>query len=108
MDLRVPLASPQVIQASSRVETCTSAFLPSCSSNVRCPVELTQGYVAFPRGVTGLSQVPPWCESILGVTVEEVQLNQVHLEWTETFSGLRNGCTTPGVPLDIPVESASS
>ena len=52
--------------------------------------------------------MPPWFESILGVTVEEVQLNQVHLEWTETFSGLRNGCTTPGVPLDIPVESASS
>ena len=31
----------------------------------------------FPRGFpTGLSHVPPWCDSILGVTVEAVQGNQ--------------------------------
>ena len=89
MDLGVPLQSPQGSQALSRVETSTSPYLPSCSSSVRLPVALTQGSVAFPRGFpTGLSQVPPWCESILGVNVEAVQGNQVPLEWTETFGGL--------------------
>ena len=31
--------------------------------------------------------MPPWCESILSVTLEAIQENQVHLEWTETFWG---------------------
>ena len=36
---------------------------------------------AFPRGfTTGLSHVPPWCESILGLKVEAVQGKQVSLE----------------------------
>ena len=40
---------------------------------------------AFPRGFpTGLSHVPPWCESILGLKVVAVQGKQVYLEWTET------------------------
>ena len=40
---------------------------------------------AFPRGFpTGLSHVPPWCESKLGLKVEAVQGKQVSLEWTET------------------------
>ena len=44
---------------------------------------------AFPRGLpTGLSQVPPWCESILGLKVEAVKGKQVSLEWTETSGGL--------------------
>ena len=44
---------------------------------------------AFPRGFpTGLSHVPPWCESILGLKVDAVQGNQVSLEWTETSGGL--------------------
>ena len=35
---------------------------------------------AFPRGFsTGLSHVPPWCESILGLKVEAVQGKQVSL-----------------------------
>ena len=39
---------------------------------------------AFPRGFpTGLSHVPPWCESILGLKVEAVQGKKVSLEWTE-------------------------
>ena len=34
-------------------------------------------HVAFPGGIpTGLSHVPPWCESILGVKVEAVQGNR--------------------------------
>ena len=50
---------------------------------------------AFPRGFpTGLSHVPPWCESILGLKVEAVQGKQVSLEWTETSGGLWNGGTT--------------
>ena len=44
---------------------------------------------AFPRGFpTGLSHVPPWCESILGLKVEAAQGKQVSLEWTETSWGL--------------------
>ena len=64
---------------------------------------------AFPRGFpTGLSHVPPWCESILGVKVEAVQGNEVPLEWTETFVGLLEWWHDAGVPLVFPVESASS
>ena len=38
---------------------------------------------AFPRGFpAGLSHVPPWFESILGLKVEAVQGKQVSLEWT--------------------------
>ena len=89
MDFAVPLESPEGSQASLRVETHTSAFLPSCSSSVTLPVTLTQGSVAFPPGFpTGLSHVPPWCESILSVKKKAVQGNQVPLEWTETFGGL--------------------
>ena len=81
MDIGFPLESPQGSQALSRVETCTSAFRPSFSSSVRLAVELIQGSVAFPRDIpTRLSQVPLWCELILGVTVEAVQGNQVPLE----------------------------
>ena len=44
---------------------------------------------SFPRGFpTGLSYVPPWCDSILGLKVEAVQGKQVSLEWTETSGGL--------------------
>ena len=64
---------------------------------------------AFPRGFpTGLSHVPPWCESILGLKVEAVQGKQFSLEWTETSRGLWEWWHDPGVPLAFPVESASS
>ena len=64
---------------------------------------------AFPRGFpTGLSQVPPWCEWILGLKLEAVQGKQVSLEWTETSGGLWEWWHDPGVPLAFPVESASS
>ena len=50
---------------------------------------------AFPRGFpTGLSHVPPWCESILGLKVEALQGKQVSLEWTETSEGLWECGTT--------------
>ena len=89
MYLGVPLESPQGSQASSRGEACTSAFLLCHNSSIRLPVMFTQGSVAFPRDFpTGLSHVPPWCESIFGVTVEAVQGNQVSLVRNETFGGL--------------------
>ena len=63
----------------------------------------------FPRGFpTGLSHVPPWFESILGLKVEAVQGKQVSLEWTEISGGLREWWHDPGVPLAFLVESASS
>ena len=52
--------------------------------------------------------MPPWCESILVLKVEAVQGKQVSLEWTETSGGLWEWWQDPGVPLNIPVESASS
>ena len=64
---------------------------------------------AFTRDFpTGLSHVPPWCESILGFKVEAVQGKQVSLEWTEISGGLREWWHDPGVPLAFPVESPSS
>ena len=105
-----------------------SVFVSSGGMHVRCPPELKQqchaslhvdqaicGFPtrlskeAFPRGFpTGLSHVPPWCESILGLKVETVQRKQVSLEWTETSGGLWEWWHDPGVPLTFPVESASS
>ena len=52
---------------------------------------LTLAPGSFP---TGLSHVPPWCESILGLKVEAVQGKQVSLEWTETSGGLWECGTT--------------
>ena len=109
VNLGVLLESPEGSQSSSRVGECTCAFLPSCSSSVTLPFAWIKGSVAFPRGFpTGLSHVPPWCESILGLKVEAVQGKQVSLEWTETSGGLWEWWHDPGVPLAFPVESASS
>ena len=53
---------------SSRVVAAVSRF-PSHGSR-----DLWPSLEAFPRGFpTGLSHVPPWCESILGLKVEAVQ-----------------------------------
>ena len=50
---------------------------------------------AFPGGFpTGMSHVPPWCESILGLKVEAVQGKQVSLESTETSGVSGTGGTT--------------
>ena len=49
---------------------------------------------AFPRAFpTGVSHVPSWCESILGLKVDVVQGNQDSLEWTETSGDSGNGGT---------------
>ena len=64
---------------------------------------------AFSRGFpTGLSHVPPCCESILGLKVEAVQGKQVSLELTEISGVLWEWWHDPGVPLTFPVESTSS
>ena len=63
---------------------------------------------SFPRGfATGLSHVPPFCESILSVKVEAVQGKEFSLEWTETSGGLWVWWHDPGVHLSFLVESAS-
>ena len=122
MDLGVLLESPQGSQSLSRVGACTCAFLLSCSSSVTLTFAWIKGSVAFPRGFptrlsheafprgfpTGMSHVPPWCESILGLNVEEVRGKQVSVEWAETSGGLWEWWHDPGVPLAFPVESASS
>ena len=113
IDLGVHMESPQGSQSSSRVGACTCAFLSSCSSSVALPSrgsrDLWLCLEAFPRGFpTGLSHVPPWCESILGLKVEAVQGKQVSLEWTEISGGLWEWWHDPGVPLAFPVESTSS
>ena len=88
---------------SSRAVAAVSRF-PSRGSR-----DLWLSLEAFPRGfATGLSHVPPWCESILGLKVEAVQGKQFSLEWTETFGGLWEWWHDPGVPLAFPMESACS
>ena len=74
-----------------------------------CSFPARLSHEAFPRGFpTGLFQVPPWCETILGLKVEAVQGKQVSQEWTETSGGLWECWHDPGVPLAFPVESTSS
>ena len=59
---------------SFRVVAAVSCFPSRGSRDVWLPLE------TFPRGFpTGLSHVPPWCESILGLKVEAVQGKQVSL-----------------------------
>ena len=97
MHVRFPPELKQQCHASLRVDQGIRGF-PSRLSNE-----------AFPGGFpTGLSHVPPWCESIIGLKVEAVQEKQVSLEWTEISGGLWVWWHDPGVPLDFPVESASS
>ena len=65
-----------------------------CHSSLRvyqgiCGFPSRLSHETFPRGFpTGLSHVPPSCESILGLKVEAVQGKQVSLEWTEKSGGL--------------------
>ena len=67
---------------SSRAVAAVSRFPSSGSRDLWLSLE------AFPRGFpTGLSHVPPWCESILSLKVEAVQGKQLSLEWTETSGG---------------------
>ena len=113
MDLGVLLESPQGSKSSSRVGHAR-ALSPRAVAAVSLFPSRGSRYLwlsleAFPRGFpTGLSHVPPWCESILGLKVEAVQGKQVSMEWTEASRGLWEWLHDPGVPLAYPVESASS
>ena len=77
-----------------------SELLQQCRASIRvdegiCGFSSRLSHEAFPRGFpTGLSHVPPWCESILVLKVEAVQGKQVSLEWTETSEGLWEWSTT--------------
>ena len=108
MDLGELLESPQGRQSSSLLGVCTFAFFPSCSSSVTLPFAWIKGSGAFPRGFpTGLSHVPPWCESILGLKFEAVQGNRF------PRNGLRHRGTLGMVARHwssspFPVETASS
>ena len=88
---------------SSRAEAAVSRS-PSRGSR-----DLSLSLKASPRGFpTGLSHVPPWCDSILGLKFDAVQGKQVSLEWTETSRGFWEWWLDRGVPLAFPVEPASS
>ena len=88
---------------SSRCVAAVSRF-PSRESR-----DLWLSLLALPPGFpTGLSHVPQWCESILGLKVEAVRGKQVSLEWTETSGGLWEWWHDPGVPLAFLVQIASS
>ena len=111
MDLGVLLESPtgvsprlesgQARALSSRAVAAVSRFHSRGSRDQGLSLE------AFPRRFpTGLSHVPPWCESILGLKVEAVHWKQVSLERTETSGGLWEWWHDPGVPLAFAVESA--
>ena len=97
MQVRFPPEMGQQCHVSRRVDQGISGFSSSLF------------HKAFPRGFpTGLSDVPPWCELILGLKVEAVQGKQFSPEWTETSGGFWERWHDPGVPLAFPVESASS
>ena len=117
MDLGVLPESPQGLSPrlkwwharvlSSRAVAAVSRFPSRGSRDQRLSLEVSQE--AFPRGLhTGLSHVPPWCESILLLKVEGVQGKQVSLEWTEISGGLWEWWHDPGNPLAFHVESASA
>ena len=113
MDLGVLLESRQWRQSSLEWEHARSLSSRAVAAVSRFPSRGSRdqwlSLEAFPRGFpTGLSHVPPWSESILGLKVEAVQGKQISLEWTETSGGLWEWWHDPGVPLAFPVESASS
>ena len=92
MEFGVFLESPLWSQSLSRVRHARALSSRAVAAVSRLPSRGSRdqglSLEAFPRGFptrlsTGLSHVPPWCESILGLKVEAVQGKQVSLEWTE-------------------------
>ena len=100
--------SPALERGHARALSSRAVAAMSCFPS-RGSMDLWLFLEAFPRGFpTGLSHVPPRCESILGLIVEAVQGKQDSLKWTETSGGLWEWWQDPGVPLTFPVERASS
>ena len=113
MDLGVLLESPQESQSSSEWGHARVLSSRALAAVLRFPSSASRdmwlSLEAFPRGFpTGLSHVPPSCESVLRVNVEAVKGKQVPLERTETSGGLLEWWNDPGVPLTFLVERASS
>ena len=99
MELGVLLESPQGSQYSSRWGNARALSSRAVAAVSRFPLRGSRvqelSLEAFRRGfTTGLSHVPPWCESILGLKVEAVLGKQVSLEWTEPSGGLWEYGTT--------------
>ena len=83
MHVRFPPELQQQCHASLRVDQGICGF----------PSRLS--HEAFPRGFpTGLSHVPPWCESILGLKVEAVQENRYPWNGLRYLGDSGNGGTT--------------
>ena len=101
MDLGLPLNVQLGIQALSGVEEWDSAFLSSCQSGVRPPVEFRQEIGAFSRGSVGESGLPSCCAGILGVKLEPVQGIQdlSRVEWE--LSVLSPCSRSSGIALEI-------
>ena len=84
--------SPRLVWGHSRA--LFSRAVAQCHASLRvdqgiCGFPSRLSHETFPRVFpTGLSHVPPWCESILGLKVEAVQGKHVSLEWIETSGGL--------------------
>ena len=78
---------------SSRAVAAVSLFPTRGSRDQGFPSR--PSHEAFPRGFPkGLSPVPPWCESILGLNVEAVLGKLVSLLWTEHLGDSGNSGTT--------------
>ena len=74
---------------SSRAVAAVSRFPSRGSRHLWLSLE------AFPRGFpTGLSHVPPWCESILGLKFEAVQGKQFSWNGLKYLGDSGNGGTT--------------
>ena len=98
-DLGVPIELHQKSQASSRDKAWNFTFLSSCKRDVRPPVKFRRGTWAFPRGVTGGSDLPSL--GVLGVPFEAVQGNQ-SLSPVEMELGVLLTCSRNGwVPLEF-------
>ena len=104
MDLGVLLESPQGESVLISSGGMLVRFPPELYQQWHASLSVEQGICGFPSRLsheafprcfpTGLSHVPPWCESILGLKVEAVQGIQASLEWTETSGVSGNGDTT--------------
>ena len=68
---------------SFRAVAAVSRFPARGSRDLWLSLEACPG--GFP---TGLSLLPPWCESILSLKVEALQGKQVSLEWTDIWGTL--------------------
>ena len=99
MDLGVLLSLPRGVSPrlewgparalSSRAVAAVSRFPSRGSRDQGLSLE------AFPRGFpTGLSYVPPWCESILGLKFEAVQGKQFSWNGLKYLGDSGNGGTT--------------